>query len=136
MQENYVLSIKKEYGMNLLELNSLWEYRRKKSKIKVGDRIVLYATAPNKEIIGEFIVGEIITGSPDELWEKTKDDICYQKDDVVGYLKSGNFPIAFKVANPKKYFPAIQISEIPFFRPPISYCKAQEQLISKIDNVI
>jgi len=135
MQEIYVFSIKKEYGLNLLNQKALWEYRRRKNKIKVGDKIILYATAPNKEIIGEFIVGEIIVGSPNELWEKTKDEVCYRKDEVLPYLESGDFPIAFKVANPKKYSRVISLNKIPFFKPPMSYCKASVQLITEINSL-
>ena len=50
--------------------------------------MVLYATAPNRELIGEFFVGEIVTGSPNEVWEKTKEDVCYQKEEVLPYLES------------------------------------------------
>jgi len=133
--ETYVMSIKKEYGINLLECESLWEYRRRKSRINVGDRVVLYATLPNRELIGEFFVGEIVTGSPNEVWEKTKEDVCYQKEEVLPYLESGDFPIAFKVANPKKYQQAIPIHKIPFFRPPISYCKAPVELLPLLESL-
>lgn len=131
----YVMSIKKEYGMNLLGRKSLWEYRRRKSKIDIGDRIVLYATAPDSELIGEFIVGEIITGDPSRVWEKTKEDVCYQKNEVVSYLESGDFPIAFKVANPKKYQQAIPAHRILSFRPPMSYCKASKELLSLLESL-
>jgi hypothetical protein len=40
-------------------------------------------------LIGEFIAGEIITGSSNEVWEKIKEDICYQKDEVISCLESG-----------------------------------------------
>ncbi|MBS3160025.1 hypothetical protein J4436_04520 [Candidatus Woesearchaeota archaeon] len=53
----YIMSIKKDYGLNLLEHKSLWEYGRRKSRINIGDRIILYATAPDNKLIGEFIVG-------------------------------------------------------------------------------
>ncbi|MCK5149384.1 ASCH domain-containing protein [Candidatus Pacearchaeota archaeon] len=130
MVNSYVMSIKKEYALNLLNGKSMWEYRRRKSKIKTGDKIILYATSPDKELIGEFIVGEVITGNPSEVWEKTKKDICYEIQEVVPYLQSGNYPIAFQVTKPKKYKPSIPISTIPYFKPPMSYCKAPEQLIS------
>lgn len=35
----YVMSIKKEYGMNLLDHEAIWEYRGRKSRISVGGRI-------------------------------------------------------------------------------------------------
>ena len=131
----YLISIKKEYGINLLELKALWEYRRRKSRISIGDRIILYATAPDSELIGEFFVGEIITGNSDEVWEKTKEDVCYKKNEVISYLESGDSPIAFRVANPKKYQQAIPSYKIPFFRPPMSYCKASEELISLLESL-
>src|SRR3990167_9222231 len=101
--ENYVLSIKKEYGLNLLFGKAKYEYRRRKSKIKTGDRIILYATAPDSEIIGEFIVGRIITGTAREVWEKTKEKVCYPIEEVMPYLESGGYPIAFEVIFPKRY---------------------------------
>ncbi len=131
----YVMSIKKEYGMNLLEHKAFWEYRRRKSRIDIGDRIILYATAPSRELIGEFIVEEITTGNPSEVWEKTKEDVCYKKNEVMSYLESGNFPIAFKVANPKKYKQAIPSYNIPFFRPPMSYCKASKELLYLLESL-
>ncbi|MHA1809819.1 MAG: hypothetical protein ACTSYH_05840, partial [Candidatus Heimdallarchaeaceae archaeon] len=103
-------------------------YRRRKSKINVGDKIILYATAPNKKLIGEFIVGKILIGDSNYLWEKTKKDICYEKNEVVPYLESGSFPIAFQVSNPKKYMPEISTENIAGFKPPMSYCKAPESL--------
>ncbi len=130
VMSTYVMSIKKEYGMNLLNCKSLWEYRKRKSLIAVGDKIILYATAPDSELIGEFIVGGIITGSAEDVWERTKRDICYSFEEVVPYLKSGDFPIAFKVREPIRYQKPLHISDIPFFRPPMSYCKAPEQLAS------
>ena len=131
----YVMSIKKEYGMNLLELKSLWEYRRRKSKISVGDKIILYTVAPDRELIGEFTVGGILTGTPDELWEKTKDDICYKKEEVISYLESGKFPIAFRVSNPRVYGSPVSIDKISFFRPPMSYCRASADLLSLIESL-
>mgnify|MGYP001606519002 FL=1 len=115
--------------MKLLELKSLWEYRRRKSKINVGDKIILYAAAQHSELIGEFTVG-ILIGTSNELWEKTKDDICYKKEEVIFYLESGNFPIALRVSNPRIYGSPVSIDKIPFFRPPMSYCKALEQALS------
>lgn len=129
------MSIKREYGLNLLNKRALWEYRRRKSKIKSGDRIILYATAPDKKILGEFIVEMVITGSSEEIWEKTKKDVCYKKEEVVPYLESGDFPIAFKVANPKKYPQEISSNKISFFKPPMSYCKATEEIIDLLESL-
>lgn len=129
---SYVMSIKKKYGMNLLEGRSLWEYRRRRSRIDIGDKIILYATVPDRELIGEFIVGKIIIGNSDEVWEKTKGDVCYSLDEVLPYLKSGKFPIAFQVTKPHIYQKPIELSKIPFFKPPMSYCKASDQLLSKL----
>lgn len=131
----YVMSIKNEYGLNLLKKKSLWEYRRRRSKIAEGDKIILYATFPHSRFIGEFIIGEILNGRPDEIWEKTKHEICYQKNEVVPYLESGDFPIAFKVTNPKEYLQAVPINKTPFFKPPVSYCKASEELISLLESL-
>jgi len=129
------MSIKKEYGINLLELKSSWEYRRRKSRMAVGDKIILYTIAPDRELIGEFTIGGILTGTPNELWEKTKGDICYKKEEVISYLKSGNFLIAFRVSNPRVYSSPVSIDKIPFFRPPMSYCKASAGLLSLLESL-
>lgn len=132
MSECYVLSIKKEYGMNLLHQKAFWEYRRRKSRIQRGDRIILYATAPDKEFIGEFIVGEIVIGTPREVWERTEQEVCYSREEVVPYLESGNFPIAFQVTSPRIYSHPLALDKMPLFKPPMSYCRAPEQLFSML----
>jgi len=130
MPECYVMSIKKEYGLNLLHRRAFWEYRRRKSLIRRGDKILLYATAPHKELIGEFIVGDVIIGNSHDVWERTKQEVCYSIEEVVPYLESGNFPIAFRVTSPRIYSNPLPLDKIPFFKPPMSYCRAPEQLLS------
>ncbi len=133
--KSYVMSIRKDYGMNLLEGKSSWEYRRRKSRISRGDRIILYSTAPDSRLIGEFIVGDIVTGNPEEVWEKTKENVCYSKEEVVPYLKTGNFPIAFQVTQPRIYENLAKLRDIPNFRPPMSYCVASLEILSLIESL-
>ena len=66
-----LLPIKPEYVYKIFSGDKLYEYRKKVCKQKV-DRIVIYCTAPVKKVVGEVLVEDVISSSPNNLWNITK----------------------------------------------------------------
>ena len=66
-----LLSIKPKYAKVILEGNKLYEFRKSRPKTGV-DRIIFYASAPQKEVVGEATIDEILEGTPKEVWEIAK----------------------------------------------------------------
>lgn len=66
-----VLPIKPEYAEAILKKEKRYEYRRHLCKKQI-DKIVIYATAPVKKIVGEAFVIEKLIDNKEMLWQKTK----------------------------------------------------------------
>ena len=66
-----LLSIKPKYAKVILEGKKQYEFRKSRPKDGV-DRIIFYASAPQKEVVGEALIDEILEGTPKEIWELAK----------------------------------------------------------------
>ena len=66
-----LLPIKPEFAGKILTGEKMFEFRTRIGR-KPVDKIYIYATVPVKRVVGEAIVEEILSGSPDDIWEQTR----------------------------------------------------------------
>ena len=66
-----LLSIKPQYAKVILEGKKQYEFRKSKPKNGVN-RIIFYASSPQKQVVGEAAIDKILEGTPKEIWEITK----------------------------------------------------------------
>lgn len=66
-----LLSVKPRYAEAILSGRKRFEYRRAVFKRPGAARVILYASAPARRIVGEFQVKEIIEDTPAALWART-----------------------------------------------------------------
>ena len=66
-----LLSIKPIYAHAIFAGNKKAEFRRCSFR-RSFETVLVYATAPERRVIGEFTVAEIITLPLDELWQRTE----------------------------------------------------------------
>ena len=82
-----------------------WELRTRRPSIDAGDVVVLYATSPLRSVLGSFIAGEIVTGTPLEVWNSVRGEIAATR---TSYLDAfGNAPVlhAIQVKRPRRIDP-------------------------------
>lgn len=91
-----LLSIKPEYVDRIISGEKQYEYRKRIFKEKV-DSVVIYSTKPVGKIIGEFTIEEIISDSPNNLWNKTYKQSGVSKDFFMGYFKDRDKGFALKI---------------------------------------
>jgi predicted transcriptional regulator len=58
------LPVDPEWAIAILRGTKKWDLRAKRLAIDSGDVAVLYANAPLKAVVGFFVVGEVISGTP------------------------------------------------------------------------
>ncbi len=68
---NAILSIKPQFVEEIAAGRKLFEYRKTVFKQRV-EKVYVYASAPVSRIVGEFEPVDVVTGRPDDIWEKTK----------------------------------------------------------------
>ena len=93
-----LLSIKPKYAKVILEGKKLYEFRKNRPQKDV-DQIIFYASSPQKELVGEATIEEIIEGSPKEIWEIAKSASGITKKDFFAYYKGKEKAFAYKLKN-------------------------------------
>lgn len=107
-----LISIKPNYADKILNGKKHFEYRKtifKKTDIK---KVLIYATAPVGKIIGEFEIDQIISNSPNQVWEETKHYSGISEDFFNEYFKGRSVAHAIKIANVKAYKTPISLNEL------------------------
>lgn len=99
---NVFLLSKPEYAFAIINGTKQHEFRKVMFRRDV-DKVVVYATAPYKRIIGYFKVGHIHQGSPQTLWNQFSAHGGIDKKAFFSYFKSRSSGIAIEVKRPVSF---------------------------------
>lgn len=97
-----LMSIRPEFVHQIMAGKKKYEYRKKVCKKNI-DRIYIYSTVPVCKIVGEAEVESVLIKTPEELWEKTKDEAGIDKDFYDSYYANREEAVAYKLINIKRY---------------------------------
>ena len=118
-----LLSIKPEYANKIFSGEKKFEYRKSifKREIKF---IVVYVTKPVGMIIGEFEIDKIISDTPKQIWNLTKEHSGIEEDKFKNYFLNKETGFAIKVKKAKLYKHSKTLKEYnPKIKvPPQSFC--------------
>lgn len=98
-----LLSIKPEYVKKIFSGEKKYEFRRNIFKRKEIDTIVIYSTSPEKKIVGEFKIDEVIEENPEKLWNLFNDFSGIKEKPFKEYFKGKEKGYAIKIGKVKKY---------------------------------
>ena len=93
-----LLSINPEHIARILDGSKEYEFRKVKCKEDI-DGIIIYATAPVKQVIAEADIDTILEDTPDEVWKKTKKKSGITADFFFQYYEGKAKAIAYKLTN-------------------------------------
>lgn len=116
-----LLSIKPEFAFKIFEGKKKFEFRKvifKKPNIKT---VVVYASSPIQQVIGEFEIDDILSSNPDEIWEQTKQFSGISEDFFYEYFADREIAHAIKIKNIKRYSKPLSIKDDFNVVPPQSY---------------
>lgn len=115
-----LLSIKPKYAKVIFEGKKTYEFRKCKPKKDV-DQIIIYASSPQKEVVGEATIEEILEGTPKEIWEIAKSASGITKRDFLAYYKGKEKAFAYKLKNVVVYEKPKELSCFGVNQAPQSY---------------
>lgn len=98
-----VLSIKPEFASKIFDGSKKYEFRRaifKNDKIKT---IIVYASSPVQQVIGEFEIERIINDGLEALWTLTQEHSGISEDYFYQYFANRENGYAIKIKNTRKY---------------------------------
>ena len=116
-----LLSIKPKYVDAILAGTKRVEYRTRIRKDPEVTTALIYRSGDLKKIVAEFTIGGIIEGSPEQVWEQTKEFGGIEKQDYFRYFAYRNKAYAYQICNIVIYQEAIPLSSIGIEKAPMSF---------------
>ena len=93
-----LLSINPEYVASILQGKKLYEYRKFRCRDDV-DKIIIYATAPQKQVVGEAEIAGIVEDDILAVWHQTKEYSGITYKFFRQYYKGKKRAIAYQLKN-------------------------------------
>lgn len=115
-----LLSINPEYVKSILRGEKLFEYRKFRCRDDV-DKIIIYATAPQKQVVAEADIAFILEDDPLTVWRKTKEFSGITYSFFRKYYKGKKKAIAYRLENLVIYDKPLSLSDIGVSCAPQSY---------------
>jgi predicted transcriptional regulator len=116
-----LLSIKPEFALKIFDGSKRYEYRRAIFKNQEVSGVIVYASDPIKQIIGEFEIEDILHEEPQSLWVKTKRHAGISEKRFFNYFKNKSKGYAIKVKATRVYDDPLPLSSFMISSPPQSY---------------
>lgn len=133
-----LLSIDRRHASAILvEETKAWEYRTASPEREPPYRVLLYATAPTKAIVGECRVVERLSGAPDAIVDATVDETPHDREDVLEYVGSAGSVTALGVRDPERYDEWVdldELREVGIDAPP-NFCYVDPRDVPGVDPV-
>ena len=83
------------------------------------DRIILYASSPRKQVVGEAAIEEILEGTPKEIWEIAKTAAGITKRFYFSYYAGKDKAIAYKLKDVVVYETPKELSDYGIAQAPL-----------------
>lgn len=116
-----LLSIKPEYASRIFDGSKRYEYRRSIFKNKEVNGVIVYASDPIKQIIGEFEIEDILHDEPQALWVKTKNHAGISEKRFFEYFINKSKGYAIKVKATRMYDDPLPLKSFMVSSPPQSF---------------
>ena len=125
-EHTLVLSVKPRFAAKLLGGEKTVELRRiLPRRIKAGDLLLIYSTAPDTSFVGFCRVTKVLLGSPDTLWPQVQGSAGVTHAEYRQYFGDANRAVGIQVEQPIRLLAEVSLEEsrkhAPDFRPPQSF---------------
>ncbi len=126
IQDKVLLSMHPKYAELVLSGKKEIEIRRKFSRKLKGKRAVLYGTQPLGSLMGEVTLGEIIPGTPGQIWNRYGSKVGCNYEEFAAYVGDSKEVFALELTNQRPYLSPVSLPQLSQLiqeelRPPQSF---------------
>ncbi|MBQ4441882.1 MAG: ASCH domain-containing protein [Bacteroidales bacterium] len=134
-QKYLFIAVKPEYAYKLISGEKDIELRKTKPNVRQGDYVIIYASAPEKAIIGFGIIKGLILCSPKEMWVSYSDRLGIDEQRFLSYYENSNKSVGIELEKIKAINP-IGLEELrsfaPNFHPPQIYRYITNEVVHRV----
>lgn len=126
MERRYALfAVRPEFAEALVEGRKRFELRRTRPSLRPGDVVYVYATSPVMAVVGSFVCGDVVEGSPTGIWSQVGREAEVSRSRFRAYFQSASRAFAIEVLSPRTLRSPLSLKTlrlaVPGFHPPQSY---------------
>jgi len=119
---NILLSIRPKYVEAIMKGNKRYEFRKTTFRKKDIERALIYSTAPVKKLVGYFIIGDIVEGHPNTLWDQFKEFSGLSEEEFFSYFNGSKRGFAIQIEEVEGFPNPLDPTDLfPDFTPPQSF---------------
>lgn len=116
-----LLSIRPEYVRQILEGTKRVEYRTRVRKDTSVNQVLIYQSQDVRKIVAEFRIAGVMEGSPQEIWEKTKEMGGIEEKAYYHYFRNNTVAYAYRICDVKLFETPISLDQLGIDKAPMSY---------------
>ena len=120
-----LLSIKPEFAEKIFDGTKKFEFRKSIFKNTDVQTVIVYASSPVQQVIGEFTIDSILNDDVDTIWEQTSRYAGITRDFYLSYFANKEKAYAIKIRNTKRYAKARRLSDYNLQVAPQSFAYVQ-----------
>lgn len=132
-RRSVLMSIKPKYVSEILNGSKLYEFRKAVFDHNDVEKVVIYSSSPVKRIVAEFSIKNILSDSPESIWDICKDYAGIDESSFMEYFSDKEKAFSIAIDGLTIYdTPINPYEKIKGFRPPQSYMFVN----TKLDNLL
>lgn len=116
-----VLSIKPEFAFKIFDGSKKFEFRKTIFKNEDIKSVIVYASAPVQQVIGEFEIDEVLNYDLSTLWDLTREYSGISEEFYYDYFANKEQGFAIKIKKARKYRKPKRLREDFNLSPPQSF---------------
>lgn len=132
-----LLSIRPRFADMILAGSKTVELRRVRPGVEPGDRVLLYASSPVRELIGSCTVTALDVGQPDDVWSSHGSRTGVTRAEFDSYFEGAARSVAISLKEPRRVRRPRTLSELrerlPGFSPPQSFGYLADEDVSRLE---
>jgi len=128
LDNSIMLSIKPKYAAAILSGKKKVEIRTRFNENLIGSTISIYASSPQRAVVGQAKISYVIKAHPRTIWEKFSDNIGCTKKEYSLYTSTYDQVYAILLDEIKPFKEQVLLTQLTHLtknelKPPQSYCK-------------
>lgn len=105
-----LMSIHERWAEAIVDGRKRVEFRKRRLADDIRT-VLIYATAPSSQVIGQFTIDEIVTDTPARIWEKFGHLGVIERDAFFDYYGSAVTAVAIIVADAERFATPLGLAE-------------------------
>jgi predicted transcriptional regulator len=133
---NALLSIKPKYIDEIIAGRKKYEFRKTAFKKEVKE-VWIYASSPEKRLVGAFVIGSVVEDTPGNLWKTFKSAAGIKKSEFFQYYEGTKIGYAIEIEDLMLFANPVEPEVVfPNFIPPQSFWYFNTIMYDDINKIV